>query len=213
MSTFKVVLSDPKTRKAYQKEVDQAASGFMGKKLGETIPAGGMGLEGYSIQLTGGSDKDGFPMRRDVDGTVRKKLVLSHPPGFHPDRKGQRKRKSIRGNTIAGDIAQVNAKVVEYGKKGIEELLGIKKEEKPADAKGDDKTETPKEEKKVEAAAEAPKKEAAKAEEKPAEPAKEEPKTEEKPAEPAEPPKEEPKKDEPPADAPKESKKEDKPAA
>lgn len=126
---FKIVVSDPKERKAYQKEVDQKASGLIGRKIGEVVPGDLLGLNGYKLEITGGSDKQGFPMRKDVEGTARKKILLSGPPGFHPERKGQRKRKSVRGNTISSEIVQVNMKVVEYGKKSLAELFGVKKEE------------------------------------------------------------------------------------
>lgn len=131
MATFKVVISDPKTKKAYQKEVDQGPSGLVNKKIGETFSGDALGLTGYELQVTGGSDRDGFPMRRDVAGAARKKILLAFGPGFHPRLKGQRKRKSIRGNTVSPDIAQINAKVAKYGAKPIEELLGVKKEEEP----------------------------------------------------------------------------------
>lgn len=193
MATFKVVVSDPKTRKAYQKEVDQAASGLIGKKIGEKVAAAAVGLEGYTIEITGGSDGQGFPMRKDVIGSGRKRLLIAQPPGFHPKKQGQRKRKSICGNTVSQDIVQVNAAVVEYGKKGIEELLGKK------DKKAEEKKEG-KEEKKPETKEE-PKKEAAPKEKK-VEPKKEEPKPEQKKPE---------KKEEPKKEA-KEEKKEEKPA-
>lgn len=159
---FKVVISDPKAKKAYQKEVDQKQSGFIGKKIGEHISGDFIGLTGYKLEIRGGSDKQGFPMRADVDGTSRKKLLLAYPPGYHTKIKGKRKRKSVRGNSIAEHISQVNVKITEYGAKSVEELLGIKKKE----------TEKPKEEKKETV-------------EKPAEKEapKEEPKKEEKPVE------------------------------
>jgi small subunit ribosomal protein S6e len=151
MASFKIVISDPKTRKAYQREVDTAASGMLGKKLGERISGGPLGLEGYTLELTGGSDAEGLPMRKDVDGTARKRIVLSHPPGFHADRRGQRKRKSIRGNTISQSIVQVNAKVVEHGKEPIEKLLGVeKKAEKPTEGKKEEKPAAEKEAKREE---------------------------------------------------------------
>ena len=129
--SFKIVLSDPKTRKAYQKEVDEASSGLVGKKLGEVFGADFLNLTGYEVQITGGSDKEGFPMRRDLEGIGRKKVLLSGGVGFHPPLDGQRKRKSVRGNTVSNQISQINLKVVKYGAKSIEELLGIKpKEEK-----------------------------------------------------------------------------------
>ncbi|MBL7160317.1 MAG: 30S ribosomal protein S6e [Candidatus Aenigmarchaeota archaeon] len=179
MASFKIVISDSKTRKAYQKEVEQVPSGLLGKKIGDGFPGASLGLEGYSFEITGGSDTEGFPMRRDVDGSSRKRLILSHPPGFHPERKGQRKRKSVRGNTVSKDIAQINAKVMEHGKKSLDELLGAAKKPKKEEGK---KEETKKpEEKPAEKAQKEEKKPEEKKEEKPAEkePAKEEPKKEE----------------------------------
>ncbi|MFQ5647796.1 MAG: 30S ribosomal protein S6e [Candidatus Aenigmatarchaeota archaeon] len=178
MANFKLVISDSKARKAYQKELEQAASGLLGKKIGDKVSCDHIGLSGYEIEITGGSDRQGFPMRADVEGTGRKKIILALGPGFHPKRKGQRRRKSIRGNTISADIVQVNAKVVKQGAKPIEQLLGKPKEEKP-----EEKKEAPKEEKPAEKPAEA-KPEKPK-EEKPA--PKEEAKPEKKPAEKEEP--------------------------
>ncbi len=144
---FKVVVSDPKTRKAYQREVDQNASGLIGKKIGDTVKGDFLGLSGYELQITGGSDKDGFPMRKDIQGTARKKVLLAFPPGFHPKRKGQRKKKSVRGNTISQDITQVNVKIVKYGQKPIEQLFKI---EKKAEKEAEKAEEKPKEEAKTE---------------------------------------------------------------
>lgn len=179
MANFKVVISDPKTRKAYQKEIEQGASGLVGKVMGDKIKGDFTGLFGYELELTGGSDKEGFPMRKDVMGSGRKKIILSAGPGYNPIKKGQRKRKSIRGNTISKDIVQVNVKIVKHGPKSVEESFGLKKEEpkaevKPAEVKKEEKPmaeekkehkepqteETKKEEPKAEVKKEHPKKEA-----------------------------------------------------
>jgi len=142
MPNFKIVVSDPKSRKAYQKEVDQGQSGLIGKKIGEKVSGNNLGLAGYELEITGGSDKEGFPMRKDVEGTARKRILLSAGTGFHPKIKGQRKRKSIRGNTISPDISQINVKVVKAGPKTLDELIGTKPkeagaEEKPEEKKGE----------------------------------------------------------------------------
>ena len=144
MANFKVVISDPSSKKAYQKEIDQGQSGLLGKKVGEKAQGSSLGLAGYEVEVTGGSDKDGFPMRPDVDGPGRKKVILTSPPGYHPAKFGKRKRKSVRGNTISMDISQVNVKVVKAGSKKLEELIGAK-------AKKEDGKEKPAEEKKEEA--------------------------------------------------------------
>jgi small subunit ribosomal protein S6e len=158
MPNFKIVASDPKTKKAYQKEIEQANSGLIGKKIGEQVDGGMLGMAGYKLEITGGSDKDGFPMRKDVDGIGRKRIILASGPGFHPGRKGERKRKSIRGNTISADTAQVNTKIISYGQKSLDEIFGVKEkkkeetkkeEAKPAEAK---KAESVKEETKQPAA-------------------------------------------------------------
>lgn len=171
---FKLVVSDPKTRKSYQKEV--SGEGILGKKIGEKFNGNVAGLEGYELEVTGGSDKDGFPMRKDVDGSGRKKILLSGGVGFKPDLEGQRKRKSIRGNTVSEDLAQVNCKVVKDGKDKLDKLFAGAKEEEGDEKPAEAKEEAPAEEKKEEAPAEEPKEEPAEKpeEEKPEEHAKEE---------------------------------------
>lgn len=124
MPTFKIVVSDPETRKAYQLEVDQSKALFLiGKKIGDEVDLSPIGLIGYTVKITGGTDKDGFPMHPDFEGTVKKKVLLSEPPCYHPERKGQRRKKTIRGNTISPDIVQINCKVVKKGEKPLEELV------------------------------------------------------------------------------------------
>jgi len=146
---FKVVISDPKSRRSFQKEVEEHF--LIGKKIGDRIKGDFLGMEGYELEITGGSDKQGFPMRPDIHGTVRKKVLLSFPPGFHPKKKGQRKKKSVRGNTISSEIAQVNTKIVTYGKKSVEEIFGVKlKEEKTKEQKAEEKAKPEHEEKQEE---------------------------------------------------------------
>jgi small subunit ribosomal protein S6e len=136
MPNFKFVISDGK--KSYQIEKDQKDCPVFGKKIGESMPADFLGLDGYELAISGGSDKDGFPMRNDVEGIVRKKIILSGGIGFEPYVKGLRRRKMIRGNTIAADIIQINCKVTKQGAKPLDEILG-KKEAAPEEAKPEEK--------------------------------------------------------------------------
>jgi small subunit ribosomal protein S6e len=124
MAEFKVVINDPKTGKSYKKEISGTkANSLIGKRIKEEIDGVFVGLPGYRLQITGGTDKDGFPMRPNLQGSVRKKLLLTGGIGFHPKRKGMRKRKMVRGNTISADIVQINMKIVGYGPKPIEEAV------------------------------------------------------------------------------------------
>ncbi len=108
--------------KTYQIETEEASK-IVGKKIGETFDGGIIGLNGYKLKITGGSDRDGFPMRKSIVGTERKKILLTEGQGIQKKEKGERKRKSVRGNTVSGQIEQLNTQVVEEGSKAIEELL------------------------------------------------------------------------------------------
>lgn len=134
MADFKLVVSDPKTGKAYNVDITGPKTNkFIGKPIGSEIDGDSAGLPGYTLVITGGSDKDGMPMRADLPGQARRKLLVSGGIGYHPTSDGMRKRKLIRGNEVSGDLVQVNAKVTAYGPKTLDEI--IPKTEKKDDKK------------------------------------------------------------------------------
>jgi small subunit ribosomal protein S6e len=125
MAKFKIIVSDPETSKSQLVEVEESqAVPLIGRKLGEVIDGAAVKLSGYKLKITGGSDKDGFPMRPNIHGGIRVRAILSEGVGFHPSQKGERKRKTLRGNVITDAIVQINMKIVEKPKKS-------KKAEKP----------------------------------------------------------------------------------
>ena len=122
MVEFKAVVNDPKAGKSYQRAISgHMASALLGKKIGDEVDGLFVQLPGYKLQITGGSDKDGFPMRADLTGPRRRGVLVSGGVGFHPKRKGVRKRKSLRGGAISPDILQVNLKITHRGPKTIED--------------------------------------------------------------------------------------------
>ena len=123
---MQVVISDPKTGNAYKIEGKdtEASALFIGKRIGDIVDADILGFGGYVLEITGGSDKEGMPMRKDVSGTARKRILITSPPGYRPKERGKRRRKSVRGNEISAEISQINVKIKEYGTKPIEELFG-----------------------------------------------------------------------------------------
>ncbi|MBP2029317.1 small subunit ribosomal protein S6e [Methanohalophilus levihalophilus] len=134
MADFKVVVSDPKS-KAYQFDVTGAeANKFIGKAIGETVDGEVVGLPGYTLEITGGSDNSGFVMRKDLPGPKRQKVLVAGGVGYSPKANGARRRKFLRGREIAPDIVQINSKVVEYGGKSIEDILGGGSEEEVEEA-------------------------------------------------------------------------------
>jgi len=113
MVKVKLVVSDPKSGKSQVVELDEGKlRPFIGLRLGDRIDGSIVGLGDVELLLTGGTDKDGFPLRPDVHGGVKAKVILSGGPGFSPRVKGERRRKTVRGNMITEDIAQLNVKIV-----------------------------------------------------------------------------------------------------
>ena len=97
-------------------EIDEKKFRFEGMKIGEIIKGGLIGFPNYEFKITGGSDSSGFPMRKDVHGPVKKRILVSKRGiGYKPLRKGQKKRKTVRGNEVTYDMTLINLKVVKYG--------------------------------------------------------------------------------------------------
>jgi small subunit ribosomal protein S6e len=121
MAKFKVIVSDPEagTSKVVELEETRAAP-FIGRRLGETLDGSAVDLPAHTVQILGGSDKDGVPMRGNVHGGIRRRVVLSGGAGFSPKKKGERRRKTVRGNVITDEIVQINMKIVERPAKPAE---------------------------------------------------------------------------------------------
>jgi small subunit ribosomal protein S6e len=121
MAKFKVIVSDPEagTSKVIELEETRAAP-FIGRRLGETLDGSAVDLPAHTVQILGGSDKDGVPMRGNVHGGIRRRVVLSEGAGFSPKKKGERRRKTVRGNIITDEIVQINMKIVQRPAKPAE---------------------------------------------------------------------------------------------
>ena len=170
MAEFKLVIGDPKTGKSTQIVVsDDNADKLINKKIGDKIKGELLDLPGYEFEITGGADYCGFPMRKDIEGPVRKKVLLVSGVGIRNKEKGIRKRKTVCGNTIHDNITQISMKILKYGKKPLvtAEAAEEAKEEKPAEKpeeekpkkRKDDEVPEAKEEKKEKAKKEEPKEE------------------------------------------------------
>ena len=102
----------------------QDANRFIGRSIGETVEGGAVGLSGYELEVTGGSDTAGRPMREDVSGTGTAAVLLEGGVGFEPTVDGERKRVTVRGAEISDETRQINAKIVTRGDESVEDLLG-----------------------------------------------------------------------------------------
>jgi len=134
---IKLVISDPKSGLSIQKEAnDDASKGFMGLKIGDTVKGEIVDLHGYEFALMGGSDYCGFPMRKDVAGVGRKKILAYRGTGIRKAMKGIIQRKTVCGNTVHSKISQINLKVTKMGTDNIFANAGKKKESVEDKAEG-----------------------------------------------------------------------------
>ncbi len=109
MTNFKLTISDIKGKSLSKELKDSDANPLLGLQLGNETDASIVGLTG-KLKLTGGSDKSGIPMRNDIHGAARKRVLLSKGVGLQDAETGQRVRKLMRGNTISEEIYQINCK-------------------------------------------------------------------------------------------------------
>jgi small subunit ribosomal protein S6e len=121
---MKMVCSDKKSGKSAQFDVDKDRSpSLIGKKMGDSLDGSIIGLDGFELHITGLSDKTGAPSRKEIEGSIKARPLLSAGTGIRHAKKGHRARKLIRGNTISADTEQVNAVITKYGQKPLEEIF------------------------------------------------------------------------------------------
>jgi small subunit ribosomal protein S6e len=120
---MRIVISES-SGKSFQAELPKdKESNIIGKRLGEELDGNLVGAAGYTLELTGGSDGSGFPMRIEVHGSAKKSILISDGVGFKATEGGERRRRHIRGNTFSSEIVQVNMKVKKAGPTPLEQLF------------------------------------------------------------------------------------------
>jgi len=104
---------------------------FYDKRISHEVDGVHVGdnFKGYVFKITGGNDKQGFPMKQGVLTSQRVRLLMSEGHScYRPRKRGERKRKSVRGCVVSGDLSVLNLVVV---KKGPEEVPGLTDTTKP----------------------------------------------------------------------------------
>jgi small subunit ribosomal protein S6e len=149
---FKLNISD-KEGKSWKLEAE--AESLVGKSVSDKFNGKDINadFDGYEMEVTGGSDKSGFPLSKDVEGIGLKRVLLKKGWGMHRKPKGLKKkkvstpdgmrlRKTIRGKKIAESTSQINIKILKEGSKKLSEIFPeqnkpkekAKKEEAPKPA-------------------------------------------------------------------------------
>lgn len=104
---------------------------FYEKRMGQVVSGDCLGEEfkGYEFRISGGNDKQGFPMMQGVLTNGRARLLLKKGSGcYRPRRTGERKRKSVRGCIVDANLSVLALNIV---KKGEQELPGITDQTRP----------------------------------------------------------------------------------
>lgn len=113
MAKLQLVVSDTKSKTSKSTVLEgPKAQALIGKSIGEEVDGKLVGVGSVKLRITGGTDKDGIPMRLDIQGGAKKRAILSSGVGFKPKTDGERIRKLIRGRTITEDTFQVNSIII-----------------------------------------------------------------------------------------------------
>merc|ERR1719384_2623839 len=103
----------------------------MDKRMSDQVDGGELGddFKGYVFMITGGNDKQGFPMKQGILTTQRVQLLFSKGMScFRERRRGSRKRKSVRGCIVSPEISVLNLVI---RKEGDTALPGLTDTERP----------------------------------------------------------------------------------
>eukprot|EP00178_Gracilaria_changii_P027176 TRINITY_DN8495_c1_g1_i1.p1 TRINITY_DN8495_c1_g1~~TRINITY_DN8495_c1_g1_i1.p1 ORF type:complete len:243 (+),score=42.37 TRINITY_DN8495_c1_g1_i1:63-791(+) len=118
-------------QKVIEVEDERKLRAFYDKRMSHEVDGKVLGdeFDGYVFRITGGNDKQGFPMKQGVLTTNRVRLLLDKDHScYRPRRRGERKRKSVRGCIVSSEISVVNLVIV---KRGEQELPGLTDSVKP----------------------------------------------------------------------------------
>jgi small subunit ribosomal protein S6e len=131
-------IAHPEKNESANETLDEDEAEILhGHSLGDEVDGEALGFDGGTFEITGGSDRAGFPMRKDTPGIGRHKVLIKSGTGLRKNRKGRRVRRTVAGNTIYDETAQVNLKVLEEGSGLFKEDEGDEAE----DAAEDDESE------------------------------------------------------------------------
>jgi len=118
---YKINVSSAGKTLKYETENENLAGTLIGGKISGSEISGD--LNGYELEITGTSDKAGFPGFPEQKGPQLRKVLLKRGRGMWDKRKGVRLRKSVRGNEISSSTVQINTKVLKEGGKKFDELF------------------------------------------------------------------------------------------
>ncbi|GME86071.1 unnamed protein product [Ambrosiozyma monospora] len=128
LSSLNIAYPSNGTQKSIDIEDDHKLRVFYEKRLGQEVEGEFVSDEfkGYVFKITGGNDKQGFPMKQGVMIPNRVKLFMGAGASCYRQRRtGERKRKSVRGCIVSADLSALALTVVKVGDADIEGLTDV----------------------------------------------------------------------------------------
>lgn len=124
---MKLNISFPATgcQKLIEVDDEKKLRAFYEKRMAQEVGAESLGDEwkGYVLRISGGNDKQGFPMKQGILTNSRVRLLLSAGHScYRPRRDGERRRKSVRGCIVDANLSVLNLVII---KKGEQEIPGL----------------------------------------------------------------------------------------
>jgi len=128
---FNIAFPVSGAQKSIEIDDEQKLRAFYDKRISQEVAGEALGdqYKGYIFKITGGNDKQGFPMKQGVLTNTRVRLLMGkYTSCYRPRRAGERRRKSVRGCIVGSDIGVLSLVIV---KKGDEELPGLTDKDVP----------------------------------------------------------------------------------
>jgi len=124
---MKLNISNPATgaQKLIDIDDDKKLRPFMDKRISQEVDASCLGNEwkGYIVRISGGNDKQGFPMKQGILTNNRVRLLLARGHSCYRERRsGERRRKSVKGCIVDMNLSVLSLVIV---KKGEAEIDGL----------------------------------------------------------------------------------------
>merc|ERR1712053_49120 len=124
MGKFNV--ADPQTgsQRTFEVDDDKRLRFVLDKRIAQEVNGAILGdqFQDYTFKITGGIDKQGFPMRQGILVPDRVRLLLRESKGYILQKDGDRKRRSVRGCIVSREIAVVNMTIFRRGKEPIPDV-------------------------------------------------------------------------------------------
>merc|ERR1712227_448958 len=125
--TMKFNIADPHTgaQKLFEIDDDKRLRFVLDKRISHEVSGAIIGdqFQDYTFKITGGADKQGFPMKQGILVPDRVRLLLNeNSGGYRMARTGERKRRSVRGCIVSRDISVCNMIIAKRGKEPIPDL-------------------------------------------------------------------------------------------